>query len=69
MITHDTVTRRWEIPAVLFEFVDEHYRKTYSEDTGALLGQLSKMAEEDYPMVHIDQSLWHEAVCLAVSAH
>jgi hypothetical protein len=54
--------------AAIFKFLDEYDNKIYSDDDGALLGQLSMLRAGIFVEGHDDRE-WHEAVSCAVSAH
>ncbi|HEV2042722.1 MAG TPA: hypothetical protein VGT81_22210 [Casimicrobiaceae bacterium] len=54
--------------AAIFRFLDAYENETYSDDDGALLGQLSMLRAGMFVEGHDDRE-WHEAVSYAVSAH
>ena len=54
--------------AAIFRFLDAYENQTYSDDDGALLGQLS-MLRAGMSVERRDSREWHKAVSYAVSAH
>ena len=54
--------------AANLRFLDAYDNKIYSNDDGALLGQLSMLRAGMFVENHDDRA-WHEAVSCAVSAH
>ena len=54
--------------AAIFRFLDAYENETYSDDDGALLGQLSMLRAGMFVEGRDDRE-WHEAVSYAVSAH
>ena len=54
--------------AAIFRFLAAHDNETYSDDDGALLGQLS-MLRAGMVVERQDSREWHKAVSYAVSAH
>ena len=54
--------------AAIFRFLDAYENQTYSDDDGALLGQLSMLRAGIFVEGLHDRE-WHEAVSCAVSAH
>ena len=54
--------------AAMFKFLDAFDNHTYSNDVGALLGQLSMLRERD-ALEPADERAWRKAVSLAVTAH
>ena len=54
--------------AAIVRFLDAYENATYSDDDGALLGQLSMLRAGMFVEGHDDRE-WHEAVSYAVSAH
>ena len=54
--------------AAIFRFLDAYENETYSDDDGALLGQLS-MLRAGMSVERQDSREWHKAVSYAVSAH
>jgi hypothetical protein len=55
-------------PAANLAFLDACDNEIYSDDNGALLGQLSMLRAGMFVVEHDDRE-WHEAVSCAVSAH
>jgi hypothetical protein len=51
-----------------FRFLDACDNEIYSDDNGALLGQLSMLLAGMFVESHHDR-VWHKAVSCAVSAH
>lgn len=54
--------------AANFRFLDAFDNKIFSDDNGALLGQLSMLRAGMFVERH-DGLAWHQAVSCAVSAH
>ena len=54
--------------AAIFRLLDAFDNVVYSDDNGALLGQLSMLRAGMFVKGHHD-SKWHQAVSCAVSAH
>jgi hypothetical protein len=54
--------------AAMFKMLDTCDNTIYSDDNGALLGQLSMLRAGMFVEGHHDRK-WHEAVSCAVSAH
>jgi hypothetical protein len=52
----------------MFRMLDAFDNAIYSDDNGALLGQLSMLRAGMFVKGHHDRK-WHEAVSRAVSAH
>jgi hypothetical protein len=52
----------------MFRWLDAYDNAIYSDDDGALLGQLSMLRAGMFVEGHHDRK-WHEAVSCAVSAH
>jgi hypothetical protein len=52
----------------MFRLLDAYDNTIYSDDNGALLGQLSMLRAGMFVQGHHDRK-WHEAVSCAVSAH
>jgi len=52
----------------MFRMLDAYDNAIYSDDNGALLGQLSMLRAGVFVKGHHDRK-WHEAVSRAVSAH
>jgi hypothetical protein len=55
-------------PAAAFRFLDRCDNEIYSDDNGALLGQLSMLLAGAFRESH-NSPQWHKAVSCAVSAH
>ena len=53
--------------SALLHFVNEHYRKTYRDDDGAMLGVLATMVEGGRGPVRAELRSWQQAVSRAVS--
>jgi hypothetical protein len=51
----------------LLHLVNEHYRKTYSDDDGAMLGLLATMLEDGPGPARAELRSWQQAVSRAVS--
>ena len=54
--------------AAILRFLDAYENEIYSDDNGALLGQLSLLRAGMF-VEGLDNREWHEAVSCAVSAH
>jgi hypothetical protein len=54
--------------AAIFRFLDAYENKIFSDDDGALLGQLSMLRAGMFAERKDDRA-WHKAVSCAVSAH
>ena len=54
--------------AAIVRFLDAYENKVFSDDDGALLGQLS-MLRAGMSVERKDDRAWHKAVSCAVSAH
>jgi len=54
-------------PSTLQHFVNEHYRKTYREDDGAMLGLLATMLHLGRGPAPAELRSWQQAVSRAVS--
>jgi hypothetical protein len=54
--------------AAMFRWLDAYDNAIYSDDDGALLGQLSMLRAGMFVEGHHDRK-WHKAVSCAVSAH
>jgi hypothetical protein len=54
-------------PSTLLRFVNDHYRKTYRDDDGAMLGLLAMMVEGGRGPARAELRSWQQAVSRAVS--
>ena len=54
--------------AAIFRFLDAYENKVFSDDNGALLGQLAMLRAGMF-VERKDHRAWHKAVSCAVSAH
>ena len=54
-------------PSTLLHFVNEHYRNTYREDDGAMLGLLATMVDRGPGPAPAELRSWQQAVSRAVS--
>ncbi len=57
-----------EANAAMRKFLDACDNRTYPEDVGAILGQMSLLRERA-TFDHPDPRIWRKAVSLAVTAH
>jgi hypothetical protein len=68
MSRHQKSNTSSPVDAAIFKFLDAYENKIFSDDDGALLGQLSMLSAGMFVEGHDDRE-WHEAVSCAVSAH
>jgi len=55
-----------DVHAAIGAFLDAHYARTYSDDVGALLGQLT-LLRQARPADAADRRRWNEAVSHALA--